>query len=52
MANLVMYCGIKVEVRKALGATFVCTTMYTTVERTGYRDDTHTISTIKTNLCH
>ena len=52
MANLVMYCGIIVEVRKALGATFVCTTIYTAVENTGYTNDRHTIRTIKTHLCH
>ena len=52
MANLVMYCGIVVEVRKALGATFVCTAIYTTIENTGYTNDTHTIRTIKTHLCH
>ena len=39
MANLVMYCGIIVQVREALGATFVCTTIYS-VEATGYTNDT------------
>ena len=52
MANLVMYCGIIVEVRKALGATFLCTTIHSTVENTGYTNDTHTIRTFKTHLCH
>ena len=40
MANLVMYFCIIVEVRKALGATFFCTTIYTNVENTGYTNDT------------
>ena len=31
MANLVMYCGIIAEVRNALGATFVCTRINTTL---------------------
>ena len=35
MANLVMYCGIIVKVRKALGATYVCTTINITTENTG-----------------
>ena len=52
MADLVMYCGTIVEDRKALGATFVCTTIYTTVENTGYTNDTHTKRTIKKHLYH
>ena len=52
MANLVMYCGIMAGVRKALGATFVCTTMNTTAENTGYTNDTHAIRTIEAHLCH
>ena len=36
MANLVMYCGIKVEAREALGSTYVYTRTYTTVGNTGY----------------
>ena len=43
MPNLVMYCGIIVEVPKALGATFVCATIYNTVEKSGYTNDTHTL---------
>ena len=35
MANFVMYCGIILEVRKALGATFFCTKIYHAVEKTG-----------------
>ena len=35
MANLVMYCGIIAEVRKALEATFVCTTTHNTFEEEG-----------------
>ena len=50
MANLVVYCGIVVEVRVALGATLVCTTIYTTAENPGYTNDTHTTRTIKTQL--
>ena len=52
MANLVMYCGVIVEVRKALRATFVCTTTNITVENTVYTNDTHTIRTIRKYLCH
>ena len=52
MANLVMCCGIIVEVRKALGATFVGTAINNTVENTGYTNDIHTIRTTKTHLCH
>ena len=42
MAKLVMNCDIIVEVRKALGAKFVCASICTTVEKTGYTNDTHT----------
>ena len=52
MTNFVMYYGIIVEVREALGATFVCSTLYTTAENTGYTNATFTIRTIKTPLCH
>ena len=50
MANLIMHCGIIVEVRKALGATFVCTEIYTAAENTGYTNDAHTTRTVKTEL--
>ena len=52
MATKVIYCGIIVEERKALGATFVCITLYTAVENSAYTNDTRTIRTIKTDLCH
>ena len=40
MANLVMYCGIIAEVRKAFGATFVCSILNTHVESTSYTNAT------------
>ena len=52
MANLVMYFGIIVEVRVALGATLVFTTIYTNVEDNGHTNDIHAIRTIKTHLSH
>ena len=51
-ANLVVYCGIIVEVRIALRVTFVCSAVYTTFEKTGYMNDKHTIRAIKTHLFH
>ena len=39
-----MYCDIIVEDRKALRATFVYSTLYTTVDNTGYTNATLPIS--------
>ena len=47
-----MYFGIIVEDRKAYRATFVYSTLYTTVDNTGYTNATHTIRTTKTHLYH
>ena len=52
MANLVMYCGIIVELRKAFRATFVCSIFCTHVERTSYTNATYTARSIEAHLCH
>ena len=50
MANLLMYCGITVEARKELLATFFCAKIFTTVEKTGYTNDTGTNTHHKNEL--
>ena len=52
MANLVMYCCIIVDVRRAFRATFVCSILYTHVESTSYTNATYTIRAIKAHLLH